>query len=759
MHWNCFPDICAVSLLVLVFISIHRKRQSPCTWNCIAGWIFVDARFVALSLSPGHSVAAATVLDILATSSLAISGVLFFISTLEPNQDFQTQRLIALSSIIPSALYIVLFDTVPRRFLLEMVVLLGYAALFTVSIYYFHRRGKYSVTFLAGAVLIAVASFVGLLQGNLEAPLIFGLTGIFGCTALSYWRRYERLSPGVVIAVLGFFSWGLVFPLAEWMSGTHPGLIEASSGMWNLPKYFVAGAMVLTLFEDEIIAAERLMHRYRLQFDRSLCGVYRCTATGEMLECNDAFVRMLQHSREEIFSSNLAVLLGADAASGATLIEQLARNSQVIGAEYVIPVGSGSPRRLIGNASLVNGDSALPPEIEGTILDITDFTTLRDQIRDSQKLEALGLLAGGVAHDFNNLLMVISGHVELLESILDSDPQVRTTMEAVRSATERGAAITTQLLAFSRKGTIKPELLDMNAVLEDARTLLQPVVGEHVAFEFKPGQGRLSVMADENQIVLVLLNLVINSRDAMPDGGRLLLESSSVELDEGLASAQGLASTGHYVCVSVSDTGTGIPPGIKARVFEPFFTTKPLGKGTGLGLSICYGIVREHGGNITVTSSPGIGTTVRFYLPMAAAPAAEPHQEPTRSFHASLLLVDDEDTLRKAAAEFLVRFGFQVTEASSSEEALQIFTQDKFDLVVTDMVMPGMTGKQLSDELKKLSPNLPVIYISGYAQDILESQGQLDPGDILLQKPYTLKRLLHLIEEGLEKQSGAVVRS
>lgn len=755
MYWNSVPNILAVSLVVLVFLSIYRKRQSSCTWNWIAGWIFVDAHFVALLVLPGLTGAAAMFVDIFSTSTLIISGVLFFLATIELGRDFPAQRVIALCSIVPSVLYIVLLQVYPNQIFLESVVLLGYAGLLTTSILYFHRSGTYSFTGLVGVIVVAVASFIGLMQGQLEAPLVFGLAGIYCCTAWSFWRRFERLSPGVIIAVLGFFSWGLVFPVGFWLNSAHPGLVPSTSPVWNVPKYFVAGAMILTLLEDEIIAAKRLMQRYRLQFDRSLCGVYRCTAQGEMLECNDAFVKMLQRSRQEIFSSNLAHLLGTETASGSTLMEQLFRQTHLTGVEYAITTSNG-PRYLIGNTSLVTGDPNSPAEIEGTVLDITDFKALQDQIRDSQKLEAIGRLAGGVAHDFNNLLMVISGHTELVESRLPADSSTRSAMNAIKNATKRGAAITGQLLAFSHKSAVAPELLNMNTVLEDARTLLQPVVGNHITFELKPSPGRLDVMADENQIVLVLLNLIINARDAMPTGGRVLLESSSVEIDESLASVQGLASPGQYACVSVSDTGCGIAPSIKGRVFEPFFTTKLLGKGTGLGLSICYGVIQQHRGNISIASSPGIGTTVRFYLPMVtaapAAPSAELRPDTKRASHSRLLLVDDEGMLRKPASEFLERFGFQVGQASSGEEALEMFTEQPFDLVITDMVMPGMNGKQLIDELRKLSPNIPVIYISGYAQDILRSQGQLAPGDTLLQKPYSLKRLVRLVDEELDKR-------
>jgi len=753
MQWTTIPDILAVSLVVLVFLSIYRKRQSPCTWNWIAGWIFVDAHFLGQFLMPSHASFAASVVETFSISALVVSGVLFFLATIELSEDRRIQHILAVGVIVPFVCYVALTEFLPHPFLLGAAVALESVFLFGVWFFYF--RGKaYAGGLFAISAFFSFWCMYSVVRGDFDVPIIVGLTAIYTFTALSYWRRFRRSSLGVVVAVVGFLAWGSVFTFGAVLDYFARDLISPASSLWNIPKYFVAGALILTLLEDEIVAAKRLMQRYRLQFDRSLCGVYRCTIGGEMLECNDAFVSMLQRSREEIFSSNVANLLGGDEGSGSIFMQRLARQQQVMGLEFTIPSATGASRYLIGNASLVT-DSPGSSEIEGTILDISDFKSLQDQIRDSQKLEALGLLAGGVAHDFNNLLMVISGHMELLEARLSSDSQTQAAMQAVKNATKRGAAITGQLLAFSRKGPVEPKLLDMNAILEDARTLLQPVAGERILFEVKHGKESLDVMADENQIILVLLNLVINARDAMPSGGRVVLESSSVDLDESLASVQGLSAPGQYVCVSVSDSGCGMSQEIKGRVFEPFFTTKPQGKGTGLGLSICYGIIQQHNGNISITSSPEIGTTVSFYLPMVtveACPAVDPRPASASVKHARILMVDDEEMLRKPACEFLTRSGFSVVEASSSDEALRIFDEQEFDLVITDMVMPGMNGKQLGEELKKRSPHLPVVYVSGYAQDILELHGQLAPGDILLQKPYSLKRLVRLVEEELEKR-------
>jgi PAS domain S-box-containing protein len=754
MHWSSVPETLAVGVIVLLFLSIYRRRQSTCTWYWIVGWIFIFIHFVGLTVMPTRPGLALDLVQFLTLSALTISGVLFFVATLELAEDIGTQIRFSLYIAAPLVTYNALLLYFPELVLLEAAIAAEFAVLCTIWYRKFYRPELFCGSLLGGSVLICGLSFHGALHGEFESPVIIGLTGLYCFTALSYWRRFRRPSAGVIMAVVGFLSWGSVFTFATLVEYFRPGLVPASSSIWNIPKYFVAGAMILTLLEEETISATRLMRRYQLQFDRSLCGVYRCSDDGRLLELNDAFATIFQLSREQISGANIAGLLEGSSGSGNAFMEQLAKQSHVMGMEFVITTASGAVRCLIGNASLVTDPLGGPAEIQGTILDITEFKNLQDQIRESQKLEALGRLAGGVAHDFNNLLMVISGHMELLEDSLSADPRSRAKVEAVKNATQRGAAITGQLLAFSRKRPTEPKLLDVNKMLSGALTLLLPVVGDGVTLEVKPGEGRFNVMADENQMFLVLLNMVINARDAMPKGGRVVLESASVDLDESLAKVQGLPAAGQYVCISVSDTGCGIPAEVKARVFEPFFTTKPQGKGTGLGLSICYGIIQQHHGTISIASTPGIGTTIHVYLPMVTERPSlmpEPQASSPKLKNARILVVDDEEMLRKPACAFFRQAGFQVTEASSSNEALEVFDADKFDLVITDMVMPGMNGRQLGVELRRRSPQLPIIYISGYAQDILESQGQLAASDILLQKPYSLKKLVQLAEKELEK--------
>jgi PAS domain S-box-containing protein len=756
MRWELICESLVMAMVVLVFLTIYRKRQSTCTWNWIAGWIFVGIHFLLQALMAGQQGLLLSILDLGATSCLVVSGVMFFLATIEQSEDTSTQRLLALAIAFSSILYIAIAEFSARPLLLAAGATLIYACTLVVWYRYFRLRPYSSFLFCLGTAAYATALYC-VLHGISEYPIVLGLSELFCFTALSYWRRFHRPSAGVIIAVIGFLAWGGVFMAAEVVEFLSPGLIPESSGIWNAPKYFVAAAMILTLLEDEIGSAQRLMRRYRLQFDRSLSGVFRCTAGGEMLECNEAFARIFQRRRGELENSNVADLLSSSDGSGSSFMERLAAESQVMGMEFAVAGDSGVTRQLIGNATLVR-DADGASEIHGTVLDITDFKALQDQIRDSQKLEALGLLAGGIAHDFNNLLMVISGHMELLELSMGSNAQSHAALEAVKSATQRGASITGQLLAFSRKGPTEKRPLDINALLQQTRSLFRPVLGEKITLEARTCPGKLDVFANENQLIMVLLNMVINSRDAMPEGGRVVLESSMAELDEGAAKLHGLTTAGQYVCVGVSDTGCGIPAEIKARVFEPFFTTKPTGKGTGLGLSICYGIIQQHQGTITVASSPGIGTTLRIYLPMtagAAESAATARVSSANVKGARILLVDDEDLLREPACNYFRQAGFAAFEASSSSEALRLFRDQPFDLVVTDMVMPEMNGMQLAGELRKIAPALPIIYVSGYAQDILEHQGHLPESDLLLQKPYSLKRLVRLAEETLEKRGLA----
>ena len=385
-------------------------------------------------------------------------------------------------------------------------------------------------------------------------------------------------------------------------------------------------------------------------------------------------------------------------------------------------------------------------------------TALQEQLRQSQKMEAIGQLAGGVAHDFNNLLTVIQGYCDLILKDLDEKSRFFEDMTEIHKASERAALLTRQLLAFSRKQVLQPKVLDLNKVVLNMEKMLRRMIGEDIelATVLEKSLGR--VKADPGQIEQVILNLAINARDAMSNGGKLMLETSNTQLDEHYAQSHVSVIPGRYIRLSVSDTGMGMSPEIRERIFEPFFTTKEKGKGTGLGLSTVYGIVKQSGGNIWVYSEPGQGTTFKIYLPTIEEGTTNPFVSTLvlpQSLQGSetILLVEDENAVRRLASTILQNNGYKVLEAANGEEALHMvhgIPPQSIHLMLTDVVMPRMSGRQLADRVESWQPTMKVLYMSGYTDNAIVHHGVLDPGTAYIQKPFTPDTLVSKIREVLD---------
>jgi len=396
----------------------------------------------------------------------------------------------------------------------------------------------------------------------------------------------------------------------------------------------------------------------------------------------------------------------------------------------------------------------------GVALDITDRKHLADQLRVSQKMQAVGELAGGVAHDFNNLLMIVKGHAEMLLERIDSS-SARHNLEQIQSATERAATLTRQLLAFSRKQVLQPKVLDLNDVVAGMIKMFARVIGENIDLAFLPGSKLAPVKADPGQMEQVLLNLVVNARDAMPDGGRLTIETCNVELDSVSASQHSAMEAGNYVMLIVTDTGCGMDAGTQARVFEPFFTTKGPGKGTGLGLATVYGVVKQSGGFIWVYSEVDRGTTFKIYLPQAAVEMDHAVPEKTsrraRAGTETILFVEDEDSVRELVRDYLGKSGYRVLEAADGVQALEIAATHKgnIHILVTDVVMPRLSGRELVTRITFARPAIKVLYISGYTDDSIFRHGVLEGGVAFLQKPFNLKDLAQKIRQVLDGEPAA----
>jgi signal transduction histidine kinase/CheY-like chemotaxis protein len=389
------------------------------------------------------------------------------------------------------------------------------------------------------------------------------------------------------------------------------------------------------------------------------------------------------------------------------------------------------------------------------IRDVTDKVAAEIQLRQSQKMEAVGQLTGGVAHDFNNILTVITGTIEILSEAVTDRPDLTEITRMIEDAAERGADLTHRLLAFARRQPLQPREVDVNGLIVSTTKLLRPTLGEHIEVETVLAADPWPALVDPGQLTTAILNLALNARDAMPKGGKLIIESHNCDLDQNYASQHFEVKPGAYIMVAISDTGCGIPAELVSKVFEPFFTTKEVGKGTGLGLSMVYGFVKQSQGHVNIYSEEGYGTTVKLYLPkildMSASPEAPAAIENTTGGNETILIVEDDPLVRDYVNTQVRSLGYASLSAANAEQALEIIRgAAPIDLLFTDVIMPGsMNGRQLVEEALKLRSNLRVLYTSGYTDNAIVHHGRLDSGVLLLEKPYRKADLARMIRAAL----------
>lgn len=507
-------------------------------------------------------------------------------------------------------------------------------------------------------------------------------------------------------------------------------------------------------------ALKQAEEKYRTIFENAVEGIYQTTPDGRYLSANPALARMLGFdSPEELIGNrtDIATQEYVKPEMRAEFTETLEKHGLVQNFEYQAYRKDGKIIWVSENARVVRDSQGGILHFDGTVEDITHHRELEEQLRQMQKIEAIGRLAGGVAHDFNNILMAISSYAELLDRKLTDDAARRYASEIVK-ATDRGSSLTEGLLTVSRKQVVSPKVLDLNTLISEQIKMLTRLIPEHIELRFVAGDiGR--VKADPSQVQQVLMNLIINARDAMSNGGQLAIETGNAELDASHPLAD-QAQAGKYVMVAVSDNGCGMSAETKSHIFEPFFTTKEQGKGTGLGLAIVFGIVKQSGGQIFVHSEPNIGTTFKVYFPSVGAEVqiqdAEERQQPIIGAE-TILLAEDEDGVRDSAAEYLRENGYTVLTAKGGPEALQI--AERYDqpihLLLTDLIMPVMSGRELSEKIAIIRPEVLVLFMSGYSNNLLSNQQVLDPKHALLQKPFRLATLGRRIREVLGRSFGA----
>jgi PAS domain S-box-containing protein len=574
---------------------------------------------------------------------------------------------------------------------------------------------------------------------------------------------------------------GVAVMVSAWYGGWKPGVVATAFALTVSAYYSLTGphsqaesriaiirlslfffvAMLICWLNAALRATQENLRRSELNF-RSLVtnapyGICRCDSTGKILDANPAFLQLLgQGSVNELVGQHIFGLY-AENDQWFELADFLRSEQPFKGlmAEWKRKDATRTLVRISGR-SVSNG-------LEGGVVfelfaeDVTERRVLEQQLRQSQKMEAVGRLAGGIAHDFNNLLMVISGYSEFLLERLGAEPHLRGPAQEIASAAERASSLTRQLLAFSRKQMLAPRIVNLNDVATENIKMLTRMIGEDIDLVMVPGPNLWPVRADAGQIEQVIMNLAVNARDAMPSGGKLTIETSNITLDEDSARVQAPLPAGDYVMVAISDTGDGMDNETQSHIFEPFFTTKGT-KGTGLGLSTVYGIIKQSGGYIWVHSVVGRGTTFKIYLPRVestgqaahvAAPVDYRRVEPGTE---TILLVEDEPNLRYLARQYLEKQGYKVIEAADGAVAMQIaVAHDKvIHLLLTDVIMPGMNGRELAQRICEIRPNVKVLYMSGYTEDVIGHDGTLEAGVRLLQKPFNLRDLKNIVREVLD---------
>ena len=488
-------------------------------------------------------------------------------------------------------------------------------------------------------------------------------------------------------------------------------------------------------------------------------GVWELRLDTNRMTCSDSMRVVHAREADPLPQSRAAFLEQVhpeDRAALRRVLEGREADGDAIDLEYRAVAADGSIRWIEGRARLKRDDEQRVTSVLGASHDVTMRRQLESQLRQAQKMEAVGQLAGGVAHDFNNLLTVITSYSGMLLTELPSGDTVRDDVQQISQAADRAAILTRQLLAFSRQQVLEPRVLDVNAVVRNIEQMLRRLVREDVRLvtALAPGLGR--VYADAGQLEQVIVNLAVNARDAMPDGGTLAIETAEVELGAEYARLHPEVRPGRYVMLAVSDTGSGMDAATQARVFEPFFTTKDLGRGTGLGLSTVYGIVKQSDGHISLDSEPGVGTTFRVYLPRTSVSGTsrmpgETHPA-VRAGSETILLVEDDAQVGAAAHRILTRAGYTVLAATNGTDALRLCGQHDgaVDLLLTDMEMPDMSGRELAEQVRGLHPVVRTAFMSGYTEDGVLRQGTFEPGTVFIPKPFTPRTLTQKLREALD---------
>ncbi len=864
-----------MSILVTLFgwIYLRDRQQRIGLW--MIGWIAILVHFSA-SLLTSFSLLSNNWSYFLNRVTLEVAGVSF---TLSVSEVFVTPRkrtfFITLVG-VPSVIYLTcLIWAHQLAWIFPLLLITSALTVFIAVCTHYSWRSTYF--YILCLLLVPGAGWVvrEALRNKPNEGLSFYLGAFFCITGILYWRHYKRLTPGVVTTSLSFIAWGLVFPVGDILDA-YQAVPVGSGVLWDLPKYFVAFGMILTLFESEAEIATNAARQYHALFEGNLASVYLSTVEGKLLDCNSAFLNMYGFQSKEEVQANSTTSLYVELADREDFLQHLQKQGQVINyesrqrrkdgsifwtleratvatdsqgrrviegtsiditerkqAEMALrqseerfatvfrhsPVGCGivsldgtflnvnenllrmlklPAERVIGKSGVELGfwrsqedresfyrklraeGSIQNLEIEfkdsegnrhvglyfatvvrigdkecifGMQLDCTEQRELEAKFLQAQKMEALGRLAGGVAHDFNNLLGVIGGYAELLEGTLGRDENYKRYCAKIIETTQRASGLTRQLLTFSRKEITRPAPLKPDQAIRELASMLSRMIGEDIEMSLDL-HARGTVVIDKTHFEQIIFNIAVNARDAMPSGGQLFIETEDVVRPA--PDASGNSTEMRYALIRIRDTGVGMDEETCAHAFEPFFTTKSIGRGTGLGLATVYGIVQQCGGEISIESQPGQGAQITILLPVGVnVETAEDHSHSPKLAQGSghILMVEDEAELLDANAEFLRSIGYSVSCANSGPEALELVAEvPQLDLVISDVVMPRMNGREFADRLLEMRPNTKVLFVSGYADDVVLLAGISTLGTPYLQKPFSLKQLGYKVQELLAVQ-------
>jgi two-component system, cell cycle sensor histidine kinase and response regulator CckA len=592
----------------------------------------------------------------------------------------------------------------------------------------------------------------------------------------STWRRVESrqwwlssstivvtllLTAGIVLIALPVMVPGI---LSDYSLGTSIGIRGLIGAVLLFDIYVLFQQLQIHRYRNRLAEREEL---FRLISENAADMIALVDVSGRRIYNSPSYQTLLGYTPEELTgTSSFEQIHPDDHKKVMDAALETRRTGETRCLEYRIRHKDGRWLTLESTASAVKDAAG---EVEKLVIvnrNITERKYLEEQLGLSQKLEAVGRLSGGIAHDFNNLLGVIIGYGEALQQHMSPSDPMREAVDEIQKAANRAASLTQQLLAFGRKQVLEPKVLDANAVVSDVDKMLRRLIGEDIELQISLAHNLGRVKADRSQLEQVILNLAVNARDAMPQGGVLRIETKNAQLTDSDKSRFRYVVPGQYILIRVIDNGCGMSPELQSHIFEPFFTTKEKGKGTGLGLATVYGVIKQSEGYVWVESEVGKGTEFKIYLPRAEGAAEETPQTIAASGHArssaTILIAEDEDSLRKLTCNTLRGLGYSVIEARDAANALSIAaeTEVDIDLLLTDVVMPGMSGRTLAEKMTAARPEIKVLYMSGYPDGAIVTHGVLNPGMFILRKPFTRDELLRRVEESLaQKLVGAERRA